>query len=179
MTLGTTFLNHRHTLKRERIARAVTRSGSLRDRRVEFEATHLLELHSAVSELHDKWILIAHIRGERQTLRGGDLHSVSESESNPDLDHRLTGELEDAGPVAEKSELSVRMLVGLALDDEVRGYVRDAISNIESFHRHYETFDLAEMLKQADSIGRELQAVREVIAAHLRHVYAGILPTGI
>ncbi|WP_159393802.1 hypothetical protein [Streptomyces sp. NRRL F-5755] len=179
VTFGTTFLNHRHTLKRERIARSVTRSSALRDQRVAFEATHLLDLHNAVSELFDNWILIAHLRGERQTLRGGDLHSRRESESNAELDVQLTQELGEAGPAAEKAEATVRRLAGLVLNDEVRGYVRDAVSNIDAFHSRYETLSLAEMLEQADGVARELQAVREVIAAHLRHVYTGILPRGI
>ncbi|KOU05192.1 hypothetical protein ADK86_07570 [Streptomyces sp. NRRL F-5755] len=157
----------------------MTRSSALRDQRVAFEATHLLDLHNAVSELFDNWILIAHLRGERQTLRGGDLHSRRESESNAELDVQLTQELGEAGPAAEKAEATVRRLAGLVLNDEVRGYVRDAVSNIDAFHSRYETLSLAEMLEQADGVARELQAVREVIAAHLRHVYTGILPRGI
>lgn len=36
-----------------------------------------------------------------------------------------------------------------------------------------------DMLEQADAIARKLHALREVIAARLRHVYTGVRPRGI
>ncbi|MFC9804701.1 hypothetical protein [Streptomyces griseoaurantiacus] len=178
-TLASVFINSRHTLQRERIARAATRGSTFQDRRDEFETTHLLDLHTAVADQYDAWIEMTHSRGRRATLRGGDPHSEQESQSNPELDQELTAEVAELAPRLDDAERRIRRLAGLVLDDEVRGYVRDYLTDLNRFHSHYSEMPLPEMLEQADAIAGKLQALREVIAARLRHVYTGVRPRGI
>jgi hypothetical protein len=178
-TLASVFINNRHTLRRERIARAATRGGTFQDRRDEFETSHLLDLHTAVADQYDAWIEMAHNRGKRAMLRGGDPHSEQESQSNPELDQELSAEIAELAPRLDDAERRIRRLVGLVLHDEVRGYVRDYLTDLNRFHSHYPEMRLPEMLEQADAIAGRLHTLREVIAARLRHVYTGVRPRGI